>query len=130
METSMNAIAAAIVLALSASAHASGKSDTSLSLIETFSQQELLKNWTLSVCLAVIAKDTNGKEDANATAAAYLELGRQRIEAYDELRKLAKKYAARRYGGPIQSEYNTMKCIDMFYSEELDRLTKKLSKAP
>ncbi|RIX49887.1 MAG: hypothetical protein D3M94_01675 [Rhodocyclales bacterium GT-UBC] len=97
-------------------------------MTETYSQQDLLKNWTLSVCLATIAKDANDRADANATAAAYLEFGRQRLEDYDKLQKLAEKYAARRYSGAIQSEFNTMKCIDLFHSKELDWLTKKLSK--
>ena len=107
----------------------SGEGDKySQSLTETYSQKTLLKNWALSVCLAEISKDASEREDANATASAYLEFGRQQIEAYNALRELAKKYAKRKYGGSIKSEFNTMKCIDLFHSKELDQLTEKLSR--
>lgn len=101
----------------------------SQSATETYSQKTLLKNWALSVCLATVFKDTHTREDANATASAYLEFGRQPIEAYDALRKLAEQYANRRYAGSIKSDFNTMKCVDLFHSKELDSLTSKLSKS-
>lgn len=104
-----------------------GNSGESL-MIERYSQRDLLKNWAFSVCLATVAKDADAKADANATASAYLEFGHQGIEAYDELRKLAQEYAARHYSGSISSEFNTMKCIDLFHSAELDRLAGRLAK--
>lgn len=91
------------------------------------SQKTLLKNWVFCVCLANVSKDSNTREDANSTASAYLEYGRQPIEAYDALRELAEQYANKKYGGSIKSEFNTMKCIDLFHSKELDKLTEKLS---
>lgn len=97
-------------------------------MIDRYSQKTLLKNWALSVCLATIAKDISARNDANATASAYLEFGRQPIEAYDALRKLAEQYANRKYGGSLNSEFNTAKCIDLFHSKELDRLTSSLAK--
>jgi hypothetical protein len=98
------------------------------SMTENYSQKTLLKNWALSVCLAKISKDTTEREDANATASAYFEFGQQHIEAYDALRKLAEQYANRKYGGSIKSDFNTMKCIDLFHSKELNDLTSKFSK--
>lgn len=94
---------------------------------ETYSQATLLKNWALSVCLATVAKDAAEREDANATASAYLEFGHQPIEAYDKLRALAERYANKKYGGSIQADFNTMKCIDLFHSKELNDLAGKLS---
>lgn len=98
----------------------------SKSLDERYSQKILLKNWALSVCLAQVAKDPKTQADASETASAYLEFGRQPIEAYDKLAALAKKYASRQYGSAIQSELNTMKCIDLFHSKELEKLSSKL----
>ena len=98
------------------------------SAIRSYSQKDLLKNWALSVCLATVAKDAGDREDADVTASAYMEFGRQRIEAYDELRKLAGRYAARKYAGSVPSEFNTMKCIDLYNSAELDRLAARLAK--
>jgi len=98
------------------------------SATESYSQKTLLKNWALSVCLARIASDPTGRSDANATASAYMEFGQQPIEAYDALRVLAEKFAARKYGGSVASEFNTMKCIDLLYSIELDSIATELAK--
>lgn len=93
-----------------------------------YDQKTLLKNWTLSVCLAQVAQDDRTADDAGITASAYMEFGHQGLEAYDELRKLVTKYKNLKYGGSVTSEYNTMKCIDLFHSKELDRLASKLVK--
>jgi Type VI secretion system (T6SS), amidase immunity protein len=100
--------------------------ENSVPMTDQYSQKTLLKNWALSVCLAAIAKDADARDDANATASAYLEFGHQKIEAYDALRELALQYAHRKYGGSIKSDFNTMKCIDLFHSKELDRLVTQL----
>ena len=98
------------------------------SLTEFYSQKELLKNWALSICFAQISKDAYNKDDAGITAGAYLEYGKGPIEDYDELRKIVKKYINLKYSGSVQSNYDTMKCIDMFHSKELNNLVKKLVK--
>lgn len=94
----------------------------------TYSQKTLLKNWAVSVCLAKVAKTPEAKEDANATASAYMEFGKQPIEAYEPLRELADTYSKRIYGGAVQSELNTMKCIDLMHSKELETLAARLAK--
>ncbi|MBB3285027.1 T6SS amidase immunity protein Tai4 family protein [Mitsuaria sp. BK037] len=94
----------------------------------SYSQKTLLKNWTVSVCLAKVAKTQEAKEDANAAASAYMEFGRQPIEAYEPLRELADSYSKRVYSGAVQSEFNTMKCIDLMHSRELEVLATRLSK--
>ncbi|MGC4096853.1 MAG: T6SS amidase immunity protein Tai4 family protein [Nitrospira sp.] len=96
----------------------------------TYSQKTLLKNWALSVCLAKVAKNAELKEDANATASAYMEFGKQPIEAYDALHDLADRYAHRKYSGAVQSEFNTMKCIDLLHSKELEALAGKWATSP
>ncbi len=100
----------------------------SKSMIEEYSQKTLLKNWAFCVCLASVSKDRDTIDDANATASAYLEFGKQPIESYNALRKLSEQYAKLKYGGSIKSEFNTMKCIDLFHSKELDKLVNKLIK--
>lgn len=94
-----------------------------------YNQKTLLKNWALSVCLAQVAQDERTANDAGSTAGAYLEFGKQDLAVYDELRALVAKYVALKYGGSVQSEFNTMKCIDLFHSKELDRLSTKATKA-
>lgn len=93
-----------------------------------YSQKALLKNWAFSRCLGEVYSDEKTKEDANATASAYLEFGRQKMEAYEALSELVGKYANRKYAGSIASDFNTMKCIDLFNSGDLERLATKLSK--
>lgn len=95
---------------------------------QKYSQKALLKNWAMSVCLAQVAKDAGARADANATAGAYLEFGHQPVEAYDQLRVLVDEYAGRKYAGSVESEYNTMKCIDLFNSKKLDVLVTRLVK--
>ncbi|HET8705339.1 MAG TPA: T6SS amidase immunity protein Tai4 family protein [Pseudomonadales bacterium] len=113
---------------LSYSETSGSTAEYSTALTQTYSQKTLLKNWALSVCLAAIAKDKAMQEDANATAGAYLEFGKQPIEAYEQLHTLAEKYSKKKYQGSVDSEFNTMKCIDLFHSKELDQLTEKLVK--
>lgn len=94
-----------------------------------YSQKVLLKNWAFSVCLAKVAKTQDAKDDANATASAYMEFGKFPIETYEPLRELADRYAKRLYGGAAPGEFNTMKCIDLMHSKELEALTSRLARA-
>ncbi|MDR2991707.1 MAG: type VI secretion system amidase immunity protein Tai4 [Burkholderiaceae bacterium] len=96
---------------------------------QRYSQKGLLKNWALTVCLGSVVNDSRDKHDADASASAYREFGHQGIEAYDQLRQLALKYAALKYSGAIPGDFNIMKCIDLYHSDELDRLATRLVKA-
>ena len=122
------AIVTMCMLSIASAAEQSASAQYSRSQTETYSQNVLLKNWVLSVCFARISKDDQSRSDANATASAYMEFGRQQIEAYDSLRELVEKFTSRKYAGSVASEFNTMKCIDLFYSKELDALTSELTR--
>ncbi|EDY9279101.1 hypothetical protein GPO69_004409 [Salmonella enterica] len=94
-------------------------------LTTQYSQSELLKNWALSHCLALVYKDDVVKNDARATASAYLEYGKQSVEIYHEIDEVAKKYSGLKYNGSISSDFNTMKCIDFIHDSELNELIKR-----
>lgn len=94
-------------------------------LTTQYSQSELLKNWALSHCLALVYKDDVVKNDARATASAYLEYGKQSVEIYHEIDEIAKKYSGLKYNGSISSDFNTMKCIDFIHDRELNELIKR-----
>lgn len=126
MKKSLLVIATLVPLTLVQAAAAAAEDPATAS----YSQKTLLKNWALSVCLAKVAKSVELKEDANATASAYMEFGKLPIEAYDALRDLADRYAHREYSGAVQSEFNTMKCIDLLHSKELEALAGKWATAP
>jgi hypothetical protein len=88
----------------------------------------LIKNWALAACMAEIAKDPADKEDANLSASAYFEQGRLGVEDLEPIMSLVKQFAARKYGGSVPGDYNTMKCIDLFYSKELSKVVNTLVK--
>lgn len=98
--------------------------------VSSYPQKTLLKNWALSRCLADAFFDEGTKADANATAGAYFEFGELPVEAYDQVRALIGEFRKRKYGGATKSEFNTMKCIDLFNSNELDSLTTELLDSP
>ena len=98
--------------------------------VSRYPQKTLLKNWALSRCLAEVYSDEGTKADANATASAYFEFGVLPVEAYDGVRALISTFSKRKYGGSIKSEFNTMKCIDLFHSNDLDLLATELLEAP
>ena len=96
--------------------------------VYNYSQKTLLKNWALSRCLGRVATDEKSRGDAYATASAYLEFGHQGMDVYKKLDVLIDKYAGKSYHGSIQSDFNTMKCIDLFHSKELDQVVNKATR--
>lgn len=94
---------------------------------QEYSQKLLLKNWALSRCLGQVYPNSQSAKDANATASAYLEFGRQPIQVYEALNVIVDKYVNRKYSGSVRNEFNTMKCIDLFHSKELDTFSSKYS---
>jgi type VI secretion system (T6SS) amidase immunity protein Tai4 len=96
--------------------------------VYNYSQKTLLKNWALSRCLGRVATDEKSRGDAYATAAAYLEFGHQGMDVYKKLGVLIDKYAGKSYHGSIQSDFNTMKCIDLFHSKGLDQFVNQATK--
>ncbi len=80
------------------------------------------KNWALSRCLSEIASNTADKQDALNTASGYLENSSLPIEAFENADKLIKTFINKSYSGSIPGTFNTKKCIDLFYSDELEQL--------
>jgi len=120
--------AAALALAIVASLITSAWAEEQYSPTQRFSQTELLKNWALTPCLANIMTDEKDKKDALKSASAYFEFSRLPVEDFVQLRELALDYAGRKYGGSIPGDFNTMKCVDLFYSDDLNNLVAKLTK--
>lgn len=87
-------------------------------------QATLLEKRAMSRCLAKAGAGSPAGDDAAKTAAAYLEQGTVGIEVYEKLEALASGYLEREYTGSVKSNYNTMKCLDLVDSDELDRLVR------
>jgi hypothetical protein len=82
-------------------------------------ERGLLQDWALSRCLAKATKDEVTRDDAAKTAAALLERGNVGIATYERLEQLVDGFLARTYGGSLEANYNTLKCIDLYHSSDL-----------
>ena len=87
---------------------------------QTYSIKDMLKNWALSRCIGAITKDKATRDDAYATAGAYFEFAVYPLETFHELDGVVNKYVLKKYSGLMPSEFNTMKCIDMYHGKELE----------
>lgn len=120
----MNAVISvtlALVVALAGTAQAQDE-------VRGYSQETLLKNWALSRCLGQVYEEAGARQDANASASAYLEFGHQPIEAYEALSVVVAEYANRDYAGSVEARFGTMKCVDLLHSKKLDELARELAK--
>lgn len=95
----------------------------------TYSDQVLLKNYALTKCLAQASGAADFKKDADATAAGYLEFGHVDFQAYEDAIALGHTFVAKDYPSKSGQSLNVMKCVDLFHSNELDRLVRKYVKA-
>jgi hypothetical protein len=87
-------------------------------------QRLVLKKWALARCLAKASGPSPAGDDAAKTAAAYLEQGKSDLEVYETIDALVGRYLNREYTGSVQSNYTTMKCLDLYHSDELDQLAR------
>ena len=95
--------------------------------ILTYSDMDMLKNWALSRCIGAITKDKATRDDAYATAGAYFEFAEYSLETYGEIKEIVSRYVRKKYSGSIPSEFNTMKCIDMYHGKELDEFVRTVT---
>ena len=92
-----------------------------------FTAAQYLKNYGLSSCLADGMTSKEAKKDAEDAAAGYLELGSFGIEAYQEVAQAGRKYLEKKYLSYGGGKLITMRCINFFYSKELNTIVKKHS---
>jgi hypothetical protein len=93
-----------------------------------YSPIQYLKNFALSVCISDGYGPGEIVKDSLGAAGGYFELGSFPIEAYEEAQALGKSFLAKEYKGIHGEKLTLMKCIDLFYSKELDKLAKKYNK--
>jgi hypothetical protein len=115
------------VLAVSLALGPTGVGDTALP-VERYSDAELLRNWTLARCLSKAFPGSPLEPDAAAAGAGYLERGSVEADAYTESARLADRFLSRTYASQSGQPLQTMKCIDLFHSSELDRIVKRYAK--
>jgi hypothetical protein len=88
----------------------------------TEQEKKMYKSWVLSRCLSTISITEVERQDALNSASAYLELSSFPVEAFTSATPLIAEFVARNYNGSIPGSFNTMKCIDLFYSDDLNKL--------
>ena len=101
--------------------------------LKTYDNQvKLFKYWTLARCGAAVSKKAGSdalQEDWSNTAAAYLEYGSVPLEANEAAEALVQHFlATTTRSGSTGGSYETMKCIDLFNSHELDALVARYIK--
>ena len=107
-----------IVIATSASAD--------VSLIKSYSNSVLLKNYALSQCVARAYQSQEVHQDALSVADGYLQFGEvSDVDAYSRVVKLAEKWLKKKYDSQSDQPLNLMKCIDFYHSRELQALLNK-----
>lgn len=87
---------------------------------EIAQQKEVYKSWVLSRCLSKGLTDSVSQQDALNSASAYLEQSLLPVESLTNAEPLINKFLAKDYQGSITGSFNTKKCIDLFYSKELE----------
>ncbi|AFK64167.1 hypothetical protein TKWG_22710 [Advenella kashmirensis WT001] len=89
-------------------------------------QIKLFKYWALARCGATLSKQAGSaalEEDWSNTAAAYLEYSTVPLEANEAAQALVDKFLkTTTRSGSTGGSYESMKCIDLFNSKELDVL--------
>lgn len=88
-----------------------------------YSADEHLRHFALSTCLAKGFPGTALARDAQAAAAAYVELGSYDAEVYASAAQIADEYLARPYKSKQgHTPLTTMKCVDLMHGPEIRRL--------
>ncbi|MDH2433576.1 T6SS amidase immunity protein Tai4 family protein [Pokkaliibacter sp. MBI-7] len=126
----MGRTSASLALSLSLSAFALSGLWLSQAQADTgtqYSAQDKLRNWALSHCLAkAYGTETAAGRDASITASIALEHSKASAESMQKLDAMVDKYLRRSYSGPVQGQFKTKKCLDLYTSAELKTLSKNI----
>jgi hypothetical protein len=103
---------------------------------DAYSNKEILKNWTFIICMKNILRDPKDQENLDNLANSYFKFIQAPKEDFEKLRQIALKYAALNYNDgrtPVDDDsehasgdYNMHKCINLYNSKELERVTRKI----
>ncbi|BBV81330.1 MULTISPECIES: T6SS amidase immunity protein Tai4 family protein [Enterobacter cloacae complex] len=95
-----------LILALNASVVYAQK----LPDVSAFSQQQILENWVQNRCISKIAGSKSLKDDAEASAAAWLEASDLPAENFEKADKVIDILLKEKVGGTEQGQYQVLKC--------------------
>lgn len=83
------------------------------------------RNYALGSCLGAAFAGTEAAVDLNKAVNGYVEFGNMPLEAYEELRELNKVWLAKDYSSKHGGQINSMKCFDLYNSEQVLGVYKK-----
>jgi len=85
-------------------------------------QRKIYKSWVLSRCIASISSNEDEKQDVLNSASAYLEISHLPVDSFTNAKPLIDEFLAKNYQGSIAGTFNTKKCVDLLYSDELEKM--------
>ncbi|EKS6886589.1 hypothetical protein QCH21_000296 [Enterobacter bugandensis] len=95
-----------LVLAINASAVYA----QNLPAVSAFTQQQIFENWVQNRCISKIADSKSLKDDAEASAAAWLEASDLPPENFEKADKIIDTLLKEKVGGTEQGDYQVLKC--------------------
>lgn len=78
--------------------------------VSAFSQQQIFKNWVQNRCIGRIADSKSLRDDAEASAAAWLEASDLPAENFEKADKVIDTLLKEKVGGTEQGHYQVLKC--------------------
>ena len=88
-------------------------------------EEVLFNNIALAICMGSIADNGASKTDFNRTAMSYFERSHLSPETLERIRELSNQWLTKSYPSKHGGQINNAKCIDMFNSQDLQRLYQK-----
>ncbi|EGT4385611.1 hypothetical protein SMZ82_003286 [Cronobacter malonaticus] len=93
-----------------------------LASISEFTQPQIFTEWVQNRCMGHIADSAILKEDANASAAAWLEASELPVQAFNEADTIITQALKTPVGGTAKSDYRVLKCSLIAHSPEITAL--------
>lgn len=78
--------------------------------VSAFSQQQIFENWVQNRCISKIADSKSLKDDAEASAAAWLEASNLPAENFEKADKVIVSLLKEKVGGTEPGQYQVLKC--------------------
>ncbi|CZY04827.1 TPA: hypothetical protein I3313_000185 [Enterobacter hormaechei subsp. hoffmannii] len=91
--------------------------------VNTFSQQQIFENWVQNRCIGKIADSTTLKNDAKASAAAWLEASNLPAENFEKADEVINTLLKQKLGGTAPVNYEVLKCSLISHSDVIRQLS-------
>ncbi|WP_171965586.1 T6SS amidase immunity protein Tai4 family protein [Cronobacter sakazakii] len=93
-----------------------------LAPVSEFTQPQIFTEWVQNRCMSHIADSAALKEDANASAAAWLEASELPVEAFNEADTIITQALKTPVGGTAKSDYRVLKCSLIAHSVAMQKV--------